>query len=229
MDVVVQISARREWHSSLSPSGSDAECYPTPMGSWVPCEVGPESALTAVAHYSGTGKVNAASATQYAIMTWRPRLLVLLGTCGSMQPSLTPPDLILVTRTLVYDITCPSSKVNQAKMAELTTDLHPSWSFEGSPYPVHRGPVATGDGDPTPDQGAQLRDRHQVLAVDWETGAVAKVCEWNQVPCLVLRGVSDMVAADASTQLGDYRTNTPRVMARLWETLRWLAAGDRLV
>lgn len=229
MDLVIQISARREWHSLLLLTGSDAECSPTPMGTRVPCEVGPESALTAVAHHSGTGKVNAAAATQYAIMTWRPRLLVLLGTCGSMLPSLTPPDLILVTRTLVYDITCPSRKVNQAKMAELTTELHPRWSFEGSPYPVHRGLVATGDGDPSPEQGAELRDRHQALAVDWETGAVAKVCEWNETPCLVLRGVSDMVDADASAQLGDYRTNTPRVMAHLWETFRWLVAGDQLV
>ena len=146
-----------------------------------------------------------------------------------MRPDLTPPDLILVTRTLVYDITCPSRKVNQAKMAALTTDLEGSWSFEGAPHSVRRGPVATGDGDPTPDQSAELRDRHGVLAVDWETGAVAKVCEWNQTSCLALRGVSDMVDADVSTQLGDYQSNTPRVMAHLWETLRWLVAADQLI
>jgi adenosylhomocysteine nucleosidase len=53
---------------------------------------------------AGWGKIAAACATQYAINRWKPSLLVNLGTCGGFEGSIQRGEILLVDRTIVYDI-----------------------------------------------------------------------------------------------------------------------------
>jgi adenosylhomocysteine nucleosidase len=41
-----------------------------------------------------------------------------------------------------------------------------------------------------------LVERYAAAAADWESGAIAWVAQRNSVPCLILRGVSDLVSAE---------------------------------
>src|SRR6185295_1016902 len=104
-------------------------------------------------------------------------------------------------------------------MLHHTTELPGPWDERAFPFPTRRGTLLTGDGDVRAANVGRFRKRFTALAADWESGAVAKVCALNQVPCLILRGVSDIPAGPPAGQFARYRANTPHVMARLWETL----------
>ena len=52
----------------------------------------------------GWGKVSAAATAQYVIDRYQPHLLVNLGTCGGFEGHVKRGTVILVTKTIIYDI-----------------------------------------------------------------------------------------------------------------------------
>jgi len=62
-----------------------------------------------------------------------------------------------------------------------------------------------------------------VLAADWESASIAKVCELNKTKCIILRGVSDIPRERGKVkrdiQEGDYRKNTRIIMRNLLFTI----------
>jgi adenosylhomocysteine nucleosidase len=220
MQIVVQVSTIREWDALLALLPHSSEVQSSPTGSFVTYTWSSfHGPLTGVLLHGGTGKILAAASAQYAALTWRPTYLFLLGTCGAIDPKIRELDVIYATRTIVHDIAI------EAKVRELTTDLPGLWTHVVTPYPVHRGLMVSGDLAVTAANVQLVRDRFPALAADWESGAVAKVCALNGIPCAILKGVSDLPEAAVAQQLERYYTNTPRVMERVWQILeQYLAA-----
>ena len=54
--------------------------------------------------HGGWGKIAAAASTQFIIDQFHPELLINLGTCGGFAGNVETGTIILVERTLVYDI-----------------------------------------------------------------------------------------------------------------------------
>ena len=52
----------------------------------------------------GWGKVAAAASAEYAVARWHPRYLVNLGTCGGITGRIDRFAIVLVNRTIIYDI-----------------------------------------------------------------------------------------------------------------------------
>jgi adenosylhomocysteine nucleosidase len=79
------------------------------------------------------------------------------------------------------------------------------------------------------------RKSYGAIAGDWESGAIAWVAHRNQVPVLILRGVSDVVGpggSEAYGNLGAFEEGTRLVMKRLLDDLpswlsRWEATGAK--
>ena len=65
----------------------------------------------------------------------------------------------------------------------------------------------------------RLRVHYNATIADWESGAVAKVCDMNQLPCVILRGVTDTPTSTPDEQYHRFRHNTPVVMHRAWQTI----------
>ena len=72
-----------------------------------------------------------------------------------------------------------------------------------------------------------LKQKYGAIAGDWESGSIAWVANKNQTPCLILRGVSDLVgensgqAYDGNIDL--FYRNTQVVMNELLKSLpEWL-------
>jgi adenosylhomocysteine nucleosidase len=143
--------------------------------------------------HSGCGKVSAAAATQYAIDTWHPSLVINIGTCGGMVSALKVGDLILAKRTVIYDI-CELSGGQKEMIERFTTEL--AENDRAIPAYVKRGTLVTGDQDADPDRIEHLRVKYSAIAADWESGAVAYVAyTCNGIQCRILRVVSDMVVS----------------------------------
>jgi nucleoside phosphorylase len=169
-------------------------------------------------------RVRAAGACQYAIDRWRVDPVIVLGTCGGVAERLQVGDVVLATRTLQYD--CQDQRPGMG--AETTADL--SWiDLPATIGKLHRGPVASADHDLTFNDVAPLR-AVGILVADWESAAIAAVCQFNGVRWAIFRGVSDvpMLAgeADHQRQLADYAQNTPSIMERLLPMLPLIVAAS---
>jgi adenosylhomocysteine nucleosidase len=176
----------------------------------------------------GWGKISAAASTQYAIDRWKPELLVNLGTCGGLRGQIERGEIVLVERTLVYDIyEQMGDPVDH--IAHYTTSIDLSWLGEDRPRDVRSGLLVSGDRDLVPQELAQLQERFGAMAGDWESGAIAWVAGRNHVRCLILRGVTDLVDAGGGEVYGDlvaFNLAANRIMSRLLTSLPdWLAAA----
>ena len=189
----VLISANTEWRAVLK-KYPNAVLNSSPFGSWFCVESHHESVPEPyILLHGGWGKVSAAASTQYVIDRWAPEIIINLGTCGGFKGAVEAGEIILAERTLIYDI------YEQMHDPELTrqkyaTDLDLSWLPADLPLRVRRSILVSADRDLVPAEICELQRKYGAIAGDWESGAIAYVAARNQVRCLILRGVSDLVS-----------------------------------
>jgi adenosylhomocysteine nucleosidase len=188
-----------------------------------------EGERTTIYLQGGWGKISAAASAQYAILRWKPALVINLGTCGGLLGKVERGTVILAERTLVYDVTEQMGDQEQA-FEHYATDLDLSWLREPLPQPVQRGLLLSADRDILPEQVAWLQEKFGGIAADWESGAIAWACHKNRVKCLILRGVSDLVGPDGGEAYGNikvFQRASEKIIADLLQHLpAWLEQAD---
>ena len=227
MDAVVLISADTEWRClrNLMP-GITVQKTPYGESFRYPLWLNDKEREILVMH-GGWGKISAGASTQYAIDRWQPSILVNLGTCGGFAGEINRGEILLVEKTLVYDIYeqmgDPGSHIDY-----YTTEIDLSWLDGPYPGPVRRGLMISGDRDLVPAEIAALKHKYGAIAGDWESSSIAFVANRNQVPLLILRGVSDLVSEQGGEAYEDERVfieSAAQIMGQLWEALPdWLEA-----
>jgi adenosylhomocysteine nucleosidase len=223
--VVVIISATIEWRIvvSLFPQ---LKRHPTPVGEWFETDVGDQPIVFI---NGGWGKIAAAASAQYIIDRWDPELLVNLGTCGGFAGYIARDTVILAERTVVYDILEQMTDPEEA-IAQFSTDIDLSWLAGPYPQPVQRSTLVSADRDLIAAELAGLHTRYGAVAGDWESGAIAWVAARNNKPCLILRGVTDLVGPDGGEaydgNLHVFEQGSRRVLERLIHYLPgWLVCA----
>lgn len=225
--VSVTISAGTEWRTACS-MFSDLELHQSPFGQWFVKVLDTGERMEEVLFlHSGWGKIAAAASTQYIIDRWSPDILINLGTCGGFAGEIERGTIILVEKVIVYDII---NQIGDQKAAidRYTTDIDLSWLKGDYPHDVHRTLMVSGDRDICPEDIPNLKAQFGAKAGDWESGAIAWVAARNNIRCLILRGVSDLVdckggeAYDGNIHV--FRENTDRIMRKLIHHLsKWIA------
>jgi adenosylhomocysteine nucleosidase len=226
--VVVLISADAEWRALLEMDPALA-VEPTPFGEYALRQMpSGEQRLGVVFFHDGWGKIAAAASTQYAIDRWRPALLANLGTCGGIRGGVGRGEIILAERTLVYDIYEQMGDAD-AHLAQYAIQIDLSWLSGDLPLPVRRALHVSADRDLLPHDLPELSRRYGAVAADWESGAIAWVAQRNQVRCLILRGVTDLVGEGGGEAYGNiefFQQAALEVMRRLLDSLPgWLRAA----
>jgi adenosylhomocysteine nucleosidase len=188
VQVVTLISANAEWvtlkQHFLMPSYQES-----PFGSFFKVVQGNKNT---VLFHGGWGKISAAASAQYVIDRWHPQLVINLGTCGGLAGKSKVGEILLVEKTLVYDIYERMGSPTEA-VDHYSTQLDLSFLSEPYPQPVRKGLLVSADQDIDPDLVHKLVDEYAATAADWESGAIAWVAQRNQTPCLILRAVTDLV------------------------------------
>ena len=100
MNAAVIISANAEW-SVVKELYPNLEIQQSPYGEFADLTLDTRH-LTLF--HGGWGKISAAASAQYVIDHLKPDLLINLGTCGGFAGRIETGTIILVERTLVYDI-----------------------------------------------------------------------------------------------------------------------------
>src|SRR5512135_3603162 len=133
MKVVILVSANSEWGAvrSLLPQAAVertlfGECMDAVLDRW-----------PVTFFQGGWGKVSAAASAQYVIDQLHPDLLVNLGTCGGFEGRIEEGIVILVEKTIIYDIIEMMTDPEEA-IRRYTTELDLSWLPRLTPSPVLR-------------------------------------------------------------------------------------------
>lgn len=221
-EVVVLISANAEWEA-IRDIFSGINLRPSPFGEWfITHQI---VSVPVIFFHGGWGKIAAAASTQFAIDRWRPSLVVNLGTCGGFEGDIERGEIVLVERTIVYDI-YEQMEEGEAYLAHYVTDIDLSWLSGPYPHPVRRTLIVSGDRDLLPNEITLLKARFGAIVGDWESGAIAWVAARNGCRTLILRGVSDLVSergGEAYGDMGRFRQSTRVIMRRLVDALpHWL-------
>ena len=228
IDAVVLISADAEWRPVRARYAA-LPALATPYGEALRLDViVANQPRSVVLFHGGWGKIDAAASTQYAIDRWQPSLLLNLGTCGGFAGDVATGTLLLADFTLVYDILEQMGDADEA-LAYYAKEIDLTWLRGPLPLPVRRELLISADRDIVGAEIADLRARFGAIAADWESGAIAHVAARNGVRCLILRGVTDLVSADAGEAYGRpevFVARTAEIMGWLMDSLPgWLAAG----
>ena len=227
--VVVVVSANVEWRS-IKELYPQVEIRDSPYGEWFLTNIpmSDRGAVLVLFFQGGWGKISAAGSTQYIIDHWHPKLLINLGTCGGFEGSVARGEIILVDRTLVYDI-YEQMGDHDAHIAHYTTQIDLSWLRTKFPIEVRKTLLVSGDRDLMVNDIPTLKKKYSAIAGDWESGAIAFVAQRNKTRLLILRGVSDLVGSQGGEAYGNlefFHTSARQIMSRLTASIPgWIVLG----
>lgn len=225
--IVILISANVEWRA-LRRIMPTPEPEHSPFGEWFLADIRFGGKVEPVLFFhGGWGKVSAAASTQYVIDRWSPSLVVNLGTCGGFEGEIDKGTTVLANKTIIYDIIEQMGDQDE-HIAHYTTELDVSWlGDEDYPAPVLTTLLVSGDRDLVVEEVSTLNEKYGAVAGDWESGAIAWVASKNNVRCLILRGVTDLVGSSGGEAYGNiklFEDNTTGVIKRLLDSLPgWLS------
>jgi adenosylhomocysteine nucleosidase len=223
--IVVIVSSDIEW-SIIREIFLNQECHNSPFGQYFE---NIEMEYKAIFFHGGWGKISAAASTQYVIDQWRPTLIINLGTCGGFRGFIEKGAIVLVERTIVYDIIEQMGSSDEST-AHYMTEIDLSWLTGPFPQNVQRALMLSGDRDVLCEDIKILHQKYGAIVADWESGSIAWVASKNKVKTLILRGVSDLISLDggeayqgnirvfkenAETILRALVTNLPEWISRL--------------
>ncbi len=174
---------------------------------------------------TGIGKVNAAMTTILAIEHFRPSEIIFTGIAGGINPQLRPGDIVIAEKTAQHDLgmLTPTGLENEGAPNPIDGRQNPVFfladerllrlaqraseklelekmktSTEQRPPRILKGVVVTGDVFlASTARAAQLRERLGADAVEMEGAAVAQICYQHKIPCIVIRGISDMAGENS--------------------------------
>lgn len=150
----------------------------------------------------GPGKVNAALCTQAMILRYHPDAVLNLGVAGSLSSKVSIGDVVVGTYAVQHDMDTsplgdPPGFISGISLLRLplNDDLQSKLRRALSALPdikVVFGGIATGDQflhDAV--RRDHVREQFDALCCEMEGGAVAHVCHVNNVPCAIVRAISD--------------------------------------
>jgi adenosylhomocysteine nucleosidase len=200
---------------------------------------------------AGVGKVNAAVTTTLLIEHFNPSEVIFTGIAGAVNPDLFPGDVVIAARTAQHDYGAaladrfehrgaPSPLDGRRNPVFIPADARllaaaeragKSAQFdkikvdgaERMPR-VIKGVIVTGDSFiGSSAKKSELRKLLEADAVEMEGAAVAQVCWQQNVPCLIIRSISDRADANAQRDIANFLSvaaqNSARLVAAILEQL----------
>lgn len=182
----------------------------------------PELNLTVTV--GGVGKAQYALQAQHALDAGGPwEALMCAGTAGALADELYIADVVVATSTIEHDF-----KYRLIDRPTPVFDAAPTLlaalrqvATHGHSFRVHFGKVASGDEDiASAERRAELRQDTNALVAAWEGAGGARVAEFNQLPFVELRGVSDSANQNAPQ---DFAQNLTVAMQNLAQfVMTWM-------
>jgi len=219
---VVLISAGAEWRALFPELAAGlpgcTAVASSPYGEWFETQVNNRKVIFL---HGGWGKVAAAASTEYAISRWQPERILNLGTCGGFAGLAEPGEIFLAEETVIYDIIEQMGDQQEA-IRHYSALPRLDGLPDKLPFPLRRVRLISADRDILPAQIPELIGKFGAVAADWESGAIAWVAGRHNLPCIILRGVTDVVSTAGGEAYGDievFRSRAREIMRKLISAL----------
>lgn len=213
----------------------------------IPFTKGKLNGRNVVIALTGIGKVNAAMTTTLMLQKFKPSEVLFTGIAGGLNPELQPGDIVIGRETAHHDfgyITFQKQATRQTRNP-ITGEFNPvyfkadstllaktlaaaslidfvSASENSRPPKVVLGRIVTGDVFVSSEEKVQqLLTDFEADATEMEGAAVAQICWQQQVPCIVIRSLSDKANSNARSDMLNFLSVAARNSAALVkETLK---------
>lgn len=190
---------------------------------------------------TGIGKTNAALTTALVMAHFQPQRVLFTGIAGGVRTDLQPGDIVIgaevgyhdvrsvtlqmePTRQTLHPVTfalnplyfpADPTLLTVAQQAAQTLALEPIPGSDRPPKAI-TGRILTGDEFVHAAQRTEaIRAEHAADAIEMEGAAVAQVCYQQNVPCLVIRSLSDRADSHAVIDILAFLSTAARNSARL--------------
>lgn len=164
---------------------------------------------------SGIGKVASALATSLMIQHFQVDAVINTGSAGGFDPALKVGDIVIGTELCHHDVdvTAFGYAIGQVPQMPATFPSDPRLVTAAAASiaqlgfcQTKQGLIATGDSfmcDPVRIEHTR-RQFPSMLAVEMEGAAIAQVCYQMQVPCVVIRSLSDIAGKESPDSFEAY-------------------------
>ncbi len=148
---------------------------------------------------SGIGKVSAGLTTQLLIDKYSPSFVLNFGTCGGMNNSVGIKKYYAIEKCCQFDFDLreldgvPLGYIQEYKTAYFSTDLTGLEHFEKSI-------LATADRFTNDENDIKTINEIGCSLRDMEGGAIAQVCASNNVPLVMIKGISDVYGSGTAQE-----------------------------
>ena len=152
------------------------------------CKINGRDTVIAI---SGIGKVNAALTTQLVIDKFKVDFILNFGTCGGLNDSVEIKNYYVVDKCCQYDFDLSDlDDVPVGYIQEYKTVYFETYT-KGLDF-LQKSMVASADKFTHKEQDVELVNKMGCSLCDMEAGAIAQVCTSNNVPLIVIKGISDL-------------------------------------
>ncbi|MBT3925743.1 MAG: 5'-methylthioadenosine/adenosylhomocysteine nucleosidase [Rhodospirillaceae bacterium] len=190
----------------------------------------------------GIGKVNATICTQMLVDLYQPEGMIFSGVAGGLLPNMQVGDIVVASHLIQFDIDLtafgrrhgelPDSDrmiQSDANMVSQTADCFDA-VFEGEADAPNLmiGTVVSGDKFIEDSETLRwLQREFGALATEMEGAAVGYTCQLNEVPFIIIRGLSDTANESAPD---DFKSNLHTVCKHSFRLMERLipTAGESL-
>lgn len=152
---------------------------------------------------SPMGKINNAITAQILISNFNTDRIISIGFAGAISPPIQISDIVIAEELYQHDIGIEKpygfiieSPQHLPTDPKLTNAIYASLS-EQKASKIFKGVIASGDQFiASPDKKRELYEKFKALAVDTNSAAIIQVCRANNIPCAIVRIISDKAEMD---------------------------------
>lgn len=140
---------------------------------------------------SGIGKVNACFSTQILIDRFTPKFILNFGTCGGVTPKVEILSYYLIDKCLQFDFDLRElDGVPLGYIQDYDRNFFEGFRLTNSP--LEYTTLATADRFTSDEDDIKTIDRMGCVVRDMEGCAIAQTCLANNLPVLLVKGVTDV-------------------------------------
>jgi adenosylhomocysteine nucleosidase len=165
----------------------------------------------------GIGKVNAARTTQILIDNFEIEYVVNIGTAGAISSNLNITDVVIAEKLVQYDFDISAFGHEKGYITGIGKYINADKSLveefknamnrieEDKNYKVHVGTIASGDTFCTDRKNAlKIYEDFGAICVEMEGASIAQICLLDNIPFIVIRGISDSPNGNNNIDFDEY-------------------------
>ena len=185
---------------------------------------------------AGVGKVNAAVCAQTMALIYEPELIINSGVSGALSPDLRVGDVVIGTDVVQHDVDTTAMGDEPGFVSTVDRLSFPLDNFASTAIAAAaeelgiravRGRIASGDQFVASSaRKAEIVRLFAAATCEMEAGAIAQVCHLNNIPCAVIRSISDGGNEEAPMSYEEFLPLAAKNSAEL--TLAYLKSLENL-